>query len=229
MCGAMETELWLERQIAKELRCKHHQIVYTSSAELRPLWRWNRKLFTNLYFRSAWHSLRDLLADPPALARSPTGRNRCFPKLVRRTRRAPASPLYRDLRRAFPDGEVDRSKSRNANPVPRASPPLFRGKHVRARGQRVHLAPAQTRPEKGTHCARVYGLYHSAKRESLNQARALFGQAPYEPITEPPDVHELLHRMMPDFTGDLCPKCHARLVTVYVVRHNRSPPMEVAA
>ena len=63
MCGAMETELWLERQLAKELRCKHHQIVYTSSAALRIFWRWNRKLFTNLYFRAAWHSLRELLAD----------------------------------------------------------------------------------------------------------------------------------------------------------------------
>lgn len=85
-------------------------------------------------------------------------------------------------------------------------------------------------PAKGSHCARVYGLYHSAKREMLNRARVHFGQAPYKPEAEPPDVHELMHRMFPDFEGDLCPHCHARLVTVFVIRHNRSPPeMEAAA
>lgn len=63
MCGATETELWIERQRAKEIRCPHHQVVVTSPGDLRPLWRWNRKLFTNLYFRAAWHSLRELLAD----------------------------------------------------------------------------------------------------------------------------------------------------------------------
>jgi hypothetical protein len=84
-------------------------------------------------------------------------------------------------------------------------------------------------PAKGSHCARVYGLYHSTGRDRLNRARAHFGQPPYAPETEPPDTHELLHRMFPDYTGDLCPKCHARLVTVTVVRCNRSPPARAAA
>ena len=87
-------------------------------------------------------------------------------------------------------------------------------------------------PEKGTHCARTYGLYHSACRDKLNAARAHFGQAAYQPEEEPPacqgagrpDTHELLHRMFPDFTGDLCPRCGARLVTVAVVRFARAPP-----
>lgn len=63
MCGALETERWLRRRRAQELRCAHHQVVFTSPGELRRLWRWNRKLFTNLYFRAAWHTLRALLAD----------------------------------------------------------------------------------------------------------------------------------------------------------------------
>jgi hypothetical protein len=84
-------------------------------------------------------------------------------------------------------------------------------------------------PEKGTHCARVYGLYHSACRDKLNRARARLGQPPYEPEAEPPDTHELLHRMFPDFTGDRCPRCHARLVTVTVCRRARSPPWRKAA
>jgi len=43
--------------------CAHHQTVFTSPDSLRPLWRWNRKAFTNLYFLAAWHTLRELLAD----------------------------------------------------------------------------------------------------------------------------------------------------------------------
>ena len=81
-------------------------------------------------------------------------------------------------------------------------------------------------PESGTHCARVYGLYHSACRDTLNRARAQLGQPAYVPETAPPDTHELLHRMFPDFTGDLCPKCHARLATVKVVRRGQSPPWQ---
>jgi hypothetical protein len=71
LCGATETERWLERQQAKALRCPHHQLVFTSPADLRPLWRWNRRLFTNLYFRAAWHTIRDLLASPRWLGALP--------------------------------------------------------------------------------------------------------------------------------------------------------------
>lgn len=328
MCGAMDTELWLERQLAKELHCKHHQIVYTSSAELRPLWRWNRKLFTNLYFRAAWHALRDLLADKRWLGvlpgvtavfqswsdeldehlhlhfivtsggLSPEGKwieadpdmLVPFPVLASLFRGKFIAYLREALNpltargKAKPENEVlipppGRSVQQCHNLLNKLGrqkwnvriDPAYEqaggvlkyvGRYIRRgpiserrilsyNGERVIIAYAHPEkhpratfalevkefilrllkhaPEKGTHCARVYGLYHSAKRESLNQARAHFGQAPYEPITEPPDVHELLHRMMPDFTGDLCPKCHARLVTVYVVRHNRSPPLEIAA
>lgn len=81
-------------------------------------------------------------------------------------------------------------------------------------------------PERGTHCVRVYGLYHSACRKKLNQARSRLSQPPYEPEAELPDTHELLHRMFPDFTGDLCPKCHARLVTVKIIRRGQSPPWQ---
>jgi hypothetical protein len=84
-------------------------------------------------------------------------------------------------------------------------------------------------PEKGTHCARAYGLYHSGCRDKLNRARSHFHQPSYEPEAEPPDTHELLHRMFPDFTGDLCPKCHARLITISIHRPGRSPPWRQAA
>lgn len=328
MCGAMETELWLERQLAKELRCKHFQIVYTSPAELRLIWRWNRKLFTNLYFRAAWHSLRELLADPrwlgalpgvtavfqswsdeldehlhlhfivtagglspagewieadpemlvpfPVLASLFRGKFIAYLReaLSPRTARGKVKPVsevlvpppgmtvqqcYNLLNKlgrknwnvhidpAYQKGEgtlkyVGRYIRRG--PISERRICAYDGKTVRIAYAHPEKHPNKTfvlkvkdfilrllthAPEKGTHCARVYGLYHSACRERLNQARAHFGQAPYEPITEPPDVHELLHRMIPDFTGDLCPKCHTRLVTVYISRHNRSPPEESVA
>jgi len=328
MCGATETELWLERQCAKELRCKHHQIVFTSSDKLRPLWRWNRKLFTNNYFRAAWHALRDLLADPrwlgampgvtavfqswsdelgehlhlhfivtsgglsaagkwieadpemlipfPVLASLFRGKFIAYLReaLNPLTARGKAKPiedvltpppsmsvqqchnLLNKLGRQKWNVRVDPAYEQAGGVLKYVGRYIRRGPLSERRilaynGKQLTLAYAHpekhTRPTftleakdfilrllshapaKGTHCARVYGLYHSAKREQLNQARAHFGQVAYEPITEPSDVHELLHRMMPDFTGDLCPKCHARLVTVSVVRHSRSPPMETAA
>ena len=70
---------------------------------------------------------------------------------------------------------------------------------------------------------------HSACRDKLNRARSRLGQPPYEPEAEPPDTHELLHRMFPGFTGDLCPECHARLVTVAIIRRAHSPPERNAA
>jgi hypothetical protein len=62
-CGATETELWLERRKRQALDCRYFHIVFTLSHELHRIWRANRKLFTGLMLRSAWHSLRELLGD----------------------------------------------------------------------------------------------------------------------------------------------------------------------
>jgi len=62
-CGVTETELWLERQKRKALACPYFHIVFTISHELHGIWRWNRKRFTDLMLRAAWHTLRELLGD----------------------------------------------------------------------------------------------------------------------------------------------------------------------
>ena len=328
LCGATETELWLERQSAKELRCAHHQVVFTSSDTLRPLWRWNRKRFTNLYFRAAWHSLRELLADPrrlgaqpgiiavfqswsdelgehlhlhfivtcggltaagkwvaadpalllpvPVLAAKFRGKFLAYLREAFKTHTATGKPKPADsILLPPPDmnlqqclnllNKLGRQKwHMRIEPAYASARGVLRyaGRYIRRGplserriraydGRRVTIAYAHREkhtsrtfaldaerfvlrvldhvPEKGTHCARVYGLYHSARRKQLNQARAWLGQPPYEPEAEPPDTHELLHRMFPDFTGDLCPKCHARLVTVLVSRPGHSPPWRKAA
>ncbi len=328
LCGATETELWLERQSAKELRCAHHQMVFTSPDALRVIWRWNRKLFTNLYFRAAWHSLRELLAHPrwlgalpgviavfqswgeelaehlhlhfivtcgglspdgkwvdadpnyllavPVLAAKFRGKFLAYLREALKTHTATGKVkppkavlvpppdmtvqqcrnLFNKLGRDKWHVHIEPAYTQAGDVLKYAGRYIRRGpiseRRIRAYdGQCVtigyahpekHSHPSFTLaardfvlrllshvPERGTHCARVYGLYHSACRNKLNQARSQLGQPPYEPEAEPPDTHELLHRMFPDFTGDLCPKCHTRLVTVAVIRPGHSPPRREAA
>jgi len=62
-CGATDTQLWLERKDAQVLACPYYHVVFTISHDLHTLWRFNRKLFTNLMMRAGWHCLRELLAD----------------------------------------------------------------------------------------------------------------------------------------------------------------------
>ncbi len=328
LCGATETELWLERQRAKELRCSHHQIVFTSPDALRTIWRWNRKLFTNLYFQAAWHALRDLLGDPrrlgvlpgviavfqswgdeqqehlhlhfivtcgglapdgkwvdgnpdfllpvPVLAAMFRGKFLAYLREAFKTHTATGKEKAPSCVLAPPPGMSQQQCLNLFNKLGRVkwhvqiepayghagSVLKYAGRYIRRGpiserrihaydGHRVTIGYAHPEkharstftldaddfilrllnhvPEKGTHCARVYGLYHSACRDKLNRARSMLGQSPYEPEKEPPDTHELLHRMFPDFTGDLCPHCKTRLVTVRIIRPGRSPPQSLAA
>ena len=328
LCGVTDTELWLERQSAKELRTPHHQLVFTSPAELRELWQWNRKLFTNLYFQAAWHSLRDLLADPKWLGArpgviavfqswteelfmhlhlhfivtcgglSPNGkwikangdyllpvevlaakfRGKFLAYLKKGFNPFTARGIAKDKKKVLvpPPGKTVQQCLNLLNKLGRKkwhvqiepaydqarSVLKYTGRYIRRgpiserrilayNGKRVvigYVHPEKHKqttftldaedfilrllrhvPQSGTHCARVYGLYHSACVEKLNQARSKLGQPPYEPEEDLPDAHELMHRMFPNFTGDLCPICHARLVTVHVDRHAQSPPWRIAA
>lgn len=71
LCGATETELWLERRKLEALACGYFHIVFSISHDLHSIWRWNRKLFTDLMLRAAWHTLRELLEDPRWLGALP--------------------------------------------------------------------------------------------------------------------------------------------------------------
>ena len=62
-CGLTETELWLERRRLQALASEYFHVVFTISHDLHRIWRWNRKVFTGLMLRAAWHSLRELLGD----------------------------------------------------------------------------------------------------------------------------------------------------------------------
>lgn len=60
-CGSTETEVWLERRKLQALNCSYHHVTFTIHHDLHIIWMWNRKLFTNIMFLAAWHTLRELL------------------------------------------------------------------------------------------------------------------------------------------------------------------------
>nr|WDE41598.1 hypothetical protein [uncultured bacterium] len=62
-CGSTETQLWLERCRRQALDCPYFHGVITISHDLHPLWMANRRLFTGLMMKGAWHSLKEMLAD----------------------------------------------------------------------------------------------------------------------------------------------------------------------
>ena len=62
-CGVTDTQLWLERRKAQALDCAYFHIVFTISHDFHIILPANRKLFTSLMMRDAWHSLQELFRD----------------------------------------------------------------------------------------------------------------------------------------------------------------------
>ena len=71
LCGSTETQLWLERRKRQALDSRYSHVTITISHDLHPLWRHNRKLFTNLMMQASWHSLKELLLDSKWLGALP--------------------------------------------------------------------------------------------------------------------------------------------------------------
>ena len=71
LCGAAETERWVQAQQAQALPCAYHQIVFTLPHDLHPLWLYNRAIFTNLFFRAAWAALQAFCGDSRWLGAEP--------------------------------------------------------------------------------------------------------------------------------------------------------------
>jgi len=63
LCGSTETQFWLERRKRHALNCRYFYAIITMSHDLHPIWRYNRKIFTNRMMQGAWHTLRELLLD----------------------------------------------------------------------------------------------------------------------------------------------------------------------
>ena len=327
-CGVTETELWLERRKLQALLCPYFHIVFTISHELHLIWRWNRKRFTDLMLRAAWHTLREVLGDErwlgafpgaigvfqswddemqehchlhfivtagglnphgqwkeadgefllptPVLASkfrgkflsylregfkkmSPHGKRKpdeqvlkapygmsvqqclnVLNKLGRKKWHAEIEPAYEHAQGVYK--YVGRYLRRG--PISEKRLVGYDGEtvtiayaHPETHGQRTFCLKVDTFihrllshvPEKGTHVVRAYGLFHPNCRGKLDDARAQLGQTAYEPLTDLPHAHELLQRMFPEWQGNLCPKCGALLLTVFVYHRGHSPLWRLAA
>jgi hypothetical protein len=327
-CGATEAELWLERRKSQALNCPYFHIVFTISHDLHSIWRFNRKLFTNLMMRAAWHSLRELLLDwkylgalvgavaafqswddemrehchlhfivtagglnadgrwlranPDLLLPTPVLASKFrakflaylregFSKLSVTGRIKPADQVLR-----APSG-ISVQQCRNLlnmlgrkrwhaqiEPAYEHANGVFKyvGRYIRRGpiserriigydGQQVTIAYAHKQkherasfklsaqgfirrllnhvPDKGGHVVRSYGLFHPNCREKLNLARMLLGQGPYVATLKIPSAWELLQRMFPDQKIGRCPRCAARLCTVFIYRGGSASVWKLAA
>ncbi len=66
-CNSLPTERWLDKQKAKLLECDHYHVIFTVPHSLIALWWCNQRLMSDLLFRSASETLKELLADPKYL------------------------------------------------------------------------------------------------------------------------------------------------------------------
>jgi Putative transposase/Transposase zinc-binding domain len=85
-CSALEAERWLNGRMRSVLPCPHYHLVFTLPSGLNEVWRYNRKLLTELLFRSVRWSLFRMLGDERYLDATPGilavlhtwGRTLCF-------------------------------------------------------------------------------------------------------------------------------------------------------
>lgn len=61
-CGIINTNKWAEKTLSNLLDIKHHHVVVTLPAWLRPIAKRNNKLIYSILFRSAWLVIKDWFA-----------------------------------------------------------------------------------------------------------------------------------------------------------------------
>ena len=65
-CGRYETEQWAETLLSRLPPLKHHHVVFTLPAQLRPLAQANPEVVYNVLFRASAHVLKEWFADKHA-------------------------------------------------------------------------------------------------------------------------------------------------------------------
>ena len=71
LCAFIHVSRWLTRQVSRLVCCDYYHVIFTIDHRLNVLWRYNRGEFVNLFFQSAWGSLKEMLADPRHLGALP--------------------------------------------------------------------------------------------------------------------------------------------------------------
>jgi hypothetical protein len=70
-CCAQRISQWLDGWLEQLLPTDHFHVIFTLPSELPELWRWNRKLMTEVLFSSVRETLLTLLRDPQWLGATP--------------------------------------------------------------------------------------------------------------------------------------------------------------
>lgn len=71
LCAWRDRERWVTAQTERLPQCDYFHVIFTIPAELNSLWSYNRGDFTNVLMRTAWETLRQILADPKHLGALP--------------------------------------------------------------------------------------------------------------------------------------------------------------
>ena len=64
ICQSIKKEIWIDKQLAKMLPVTHYHVIFTLPHELQKLILNNQRVCYNLLFRSAWHTIKELCAQP---------------------------------------------------------------------------------------------------------------------------------------------------------------------
>lgn len=70
-CNQIRKEAWIQNTQRILLACPHHHIVFTIASELNVLWRYNRRLMTDLLFESVQATLKKFSRDDKYLNAMP--------------------------------------------------------------------------------------------------------------------------------------------------------------
>lgn len=70
-CAKKANKLWYEKMSSKLIDSDYYHVVFTLPQELRLFWQYNRRDFLSKFFKSAWASLKALLADEKYMGATP--------------------------------------------------------------------------------------------------------------------------------------------------------------
>lgn len=63
LCAYLQIQRWLTKQKARILSCDHFHVIFTMPSQLRPLWRFNKKVMNRILFNGSRDTLFELLSD----------------------------------------------------------------------------------------------------------------------------------------------------------------------
>jgi len=71
LCAFVRVSEWIQQQLARLPACDYYHVVFTLPSELNRFWEADRQAVTNLFFRTAWEALEELLGDAKYLGALP--------------------------------------------------------------------------------------------------------------------------------------------------------------